>query len=255
MKSRSWMGARCTRGCGEHAVECGSWLPLSGGTQRRIRQSGGEPPHSTALRVRTASTARPFVQSRLVALLALCVASCVQPPVPAPQPVRAIAVFPPNNQTGDPLLIAGASFLEKYILSTQPYTVSDALAEEARAQLAKGGFEIIAAPVVDAATAHEVPLSADAAAGVAARNQLDGAVLYIEIRRWEPDVPFHPNFIIAWVTITLIDPNGTVLWTADHRSRPVPTPGVVNLGDAYADAAHRLISEMLAPLTPERPAS
>ena len=45
-------------------------------------------------------------------LAAVCVGACVRIRVPAPQPVRTIAVFPANNRTGDPLLIAGGSFLE-----------------------------------------------------------------------------------------------------------------------------------------------
>jgi hypothetical protein len=195
-------------------------------------------------------------RSLLAALLALCVVGCVRPQVPVPQPVRTIAVFPPNNRTGDPLLIAGASFIEKYVLPAERYTVADALAASARTQLAKSGFEVVAPAVVDAATAGQTPASAEAAAGMAAHNEIGGAVLYIEIRRWEPDVPFHPSFVIASVAMTLIDPSsGRVLWSADHPSRPVQTPGVINLGDAYAVAAQTLMTEMLAPLTPERPAS
>jgi hypothetical protein len=53
-------------------------------------------------------------------VLTLCLAGCVQQPQLAIVPVRTIAVLPPNNRTGDRLLIAGASFLEKYILSTEP---------------------------------------------------------------------------------------------------------------------------------------
>lgn len=190
-------------------------------------------------------------RSMQAALLALCAVGCARPPAPAPASVRAVAVFPANNQTGDPLLIAGGSLVEKYVLYTERYTVADALAAEARAELARRGFDITPPQVVDAATAGQTLPSAEQAATVAARHQLEGAVLYIDIRRWEPDVPFHPAFVIASVALTLVDASsGRVLWTADHPSRPVPTPGVANLGDAYSVAAHRLMAEMLAPLAP-----
>jgi hypothetical protein len=186
-------------------------------------------------------------------LLAFCLAGCARTPPPALQPVCTIAVLPANNRTGDPLLIAGASFLEKYVLPTGRYTVADAIAAEARAELAQRGFEVVAAQVVDAATNGQIPGSAEAAAGLAARNHVDGTVLYIEIRRWEPNVGAQPTFVIASVTATLIEPaTGRVLWTGEHPSRPVQTPGIINLGDAYAVAAHLLMTELLAPLVPQR---
>ena len=188
--------------------------------------------------------------SMLAALLALCAVGCARPPAPAPEPVRTVAVFPANNQTGDPLLIAGASFLEKYLLSTESYTVPDALTVEASAELVRHGFDVVPAQVVNAATVGQTPPSAEQAAAVAARHQIGGAVLYIDIRRWEADAGFHPTFIIASVTLTLVDvSSGRVLWTANHSSRPVQTPGVVVLGDAYSVAAHTLRAEMLAPLS------
>jgi hypothetical protein len=193
-------------------------------------------------------------------LLALFLAACAlpsAPPVaPALESIHTIAVFPPNNRTGDPLLIAGASFAEKYVLPTERYTVSDALAVEARTQLARHGINTIPTELVDAAIAVQPPSSAQDAAAVAARNHFEGTVMYIEIKRWEADVPYHPTFVIASVTITLLDPStGSVVWSADHPSRPVPTPGVISLGDAYSVAAHTLVTELLAPLVAERSAS
>jgi hypothetical protein len=165
-----------------------------------------------------------------------------------------VAVFPPNNRTGDLLLIAGASFYEKYVARTDRVTVPDVLASEARRQLARRGFTVVPPALLDAMTGDHAPAAAQDAAAGAARNKLDAAVLYIEIRRWEVDVPVHPTFVIASVAVTLIDPDGRVLWTLDHPSRPVATPGVVNLGDAYTIAAQRLMEEMLSALRPERPA-
>jgi len=39
---------------------------------------------------------------------------------------------------------------------------------------------------------------------------------------------------------------------AERRSAPVATPGEVNLGDAYLNAARTVMAELLAPLGPER---
>jgi hypothetical protein len=193
---------------------------------------------------------------RWLPLLVVC--GCARPPAVTllPSTVRTVAVFPPNNRTGDPLLIAGASFYEKYVARTDRITVPDALASEARRQLERRGFTVASPEQVDAMTGNHPPTSAPDAAAVAARNQLDAAVLYIEIRRWEVDVPTHPTFVIASVEVTLIDPaNGHVLWAMDHPSRPVATPGVVNLGDAYTIAARKVMEEMLATLGPEQPPS
>jgi hypothetical protein len=187
-------------------------------------------------------------------LLAVCVMGCVRTPPPLLLPVRSIAVFPPNNRTGDPLLIAGGSLLEKYILPTERYTVADALAANARSRLAEHGFEVVAQQVVDGATNGQTPASAQEAATLASRSHIDGAVLYIEIRRWEPNVGTEPTFIIASVAATLIEPaTGRVLWIGEHPSRPVQTPGIINLGDAYAVAAHTLMTGLLAPLAPPPP--
>jgi hypothetical protein len=187
-------------------------------------------------------------------LLILCLAACVRTPPPALQPVRSIAVFPASNRTGDPLLIAGASFLEKYVLPTERYTVADALAANARRQLAARGFEVVAPQLVDAATSGKTPASARDAAALAVRAGIEAAVLYIEIRRFEPNAGTEPTFIIASIAATLIEPaTGHVLWTGEHPSRPVQTPGIINLGDAYAVAARTVMRELLAPLAPEPP--
>ena len=201
-------------------------------------------------------SARPALWS----FLALLTFSCARPPAPVPPPspasVGAVAVLPPNNRTGDPLLIAGASFYEKYVARTDRITVPDVLAAEARFQLARRGFTVIARQTVEAATGDRAPADAQEAAAVATRNKIDATVLYIELRRWEADVPFRPQFVIASLEVFLIEPStGRVLWKVDHPSRPVPTKGVVNLGDAYDIAARTVMEEMLAGLGPERPGS
>ena len=67
-------------------------------------------------------------------ILALAVAiglGCARPAAPPPRDLpRQVAVLPPGNHTGDPLLVSGASFFERYALRTDRVTVSDALAAE-----------------------------------------------------------------------------------------------------------------------------
>lgn len=192
----------------------------------------------------------------LCSLLALVTFSCVRPlpPTAAPSPaaVHTIAVLPPNNRTGDPLLVAGASFFEQYVAHTERVTVPDLLAAEARLQLTRRGFTVAAPETVEAATCDQPPADSQQAAAVATRNQIAGSVMYIDLRRWEADAPSHPHFVIASLEVVLIEPSsGHVLWRVDHPSRPVPTRGVVNLGDAYVIAAHTVIDEMFGGLGPE----
>ena len=88
------------------------------------------------------------------ALLFFALASgCALSPTSSMQPVPAarIAVFPPNNETGDPLLVSGASALERYVLRTDRVTVPDILASEARLQLEQDGFIVVSPVLVDAA--------------------------------------------------------------------------------------------------------
>jgi hypothetical protein len=189
----------------------------------------------------------------LFVCLALCGAGCARPPplVSLPATAGTIAVFPPNNRTGDELVVAGGTLAEKYVFGTQRVTVPDVLAAEARWQLARRGYTLIASEAVDTALGPQRPDSPAAAATLATHQQLDASVLYIEIRRWEPNGPFTPDAVIVSVTVTLIDPStGRSLWTADHPSKPVSTPGVVNPGQAYEIAAGKVIAELFAGLGP-----
>ena len=184
-------------------------------------------------------------------LLGLCVAlGCartVATTTPLPVAGGAVAVFPPHNRTGDDLLIAGASYLEKYALRSDRITVPDVVVSEARRQLARRGSTVVPAETVDTATEGHTPTSAEEAAAAAARHGLEGSVLYVEIRRWEPDVAFRPSFVIVSLEMTLVDPETRrILWRADHPSRPIPTPGVATLGEAYTIAAQKVVEEMLS---------
>jgi hypothetical protein len=160
-------------------------------------------------------------------------------------------VLEPGNHTGDPLLVSGVSFLEKYVLRTDRVTVPDVLASEARLQLERHGFTVVAPDIVEQATGGRAPGSAESAAEIAAQAKLQGLVLWIDVRRWDPDAPTHPDYVIVALTADLIDATtGRVRWHAERSSRPVATPGEVALGPAYASAARKVMDELLAPLAP-----
>ena len=183
------------------------------------------------------------------------IAACARPlPPPPADMVRTVAVLPPANRTGDPLLVAGTSFLEKYALKSDRVTVPDVLASEARLQLARRGFTVVSADDVERATEGRAPGSPAAAAEIAFRAKLTGLALFLDVRRWEPDAPTHPTFVLVGLTASLVDPaTGRVVWSAERRMSPVPTPGEVALGPAYVTAARKVVDEVLAPLGPERP--
>lgn len=194
---------------------------------------------------------------RIAVLALVCLslqAACVRPAPPPASPQmhdQAIAVLPPNNRTGDSLLVAGASFFEKYATKSDRVTVADVLGSEARLQLTRRGYSVVPQETVDAAVGPHPPQAVADAISIANRGQITGRLLYIDIRRWEADVPYKPTFVIASVEIWLIDPNtGNLAWHIDHPSRPVPTNGVINVGDAYTLAAQELMEELLSPLGP-----
>src|SRR4029077_11964211 len=96
--------------------------------------------------------------------------SCPPPPTapPLPATVQTIAVLPPNNRTGDPLLVESVSFLHPYADRPGRVTVADVLATEARAQLARRGVKVMAPEAVTAAIGNQTPRSPEEAADLAA---------------------------------------------------------------------------------------
>ena len=194
---------------------------------------------------------------RLTTLMAVLLAGCasVAPP-PPPASVHSVAVFPPTNRTGDGLLVAGASLLEKYAFSTDRVTVPDVLAAELRSALMHRGFSVVSPDVVHGATGGRTVMSPDAAAEIARQGHLEAPVLLVAIDRWEPDADTHPAFVIVALEATLVDPaTGAVLWSAHRRARPIATPATVALGTAYEIAAHKAAEELVGPWGEERPAS
>jgi hypothetical protein len=187
----------------------------------------------------------------LLLLLPVLTLSCAAPPRPPalPATARTIAVLPPNNRTGDPLLIESASFLHPYADRPGRVTVADVLATEAREQLARRGIKVMAPEAVTAAIGNQTPRSSEEAADLAARGKLEGSALYIEIRRWEADMsPLHPRRVIVALEARLLDTaTGQTVWTAQRPLHPVSTPGAVVRWMAYTIAARKVAEELFTP--------
>ena len=139
-----------------------------------------------------------------------------------------MAVLPPNNRTGNELLVAGTGLIDRYVIRAEQVTVPDVLLSEARFQLQQKGFDVTGRPAVDAALKGRTPTSPASAAELASAGGLKNLVLYLELRRWEGDAPMHTSFVIVGLQATLIDPiTGKMM-----GSKP---PGGAG-GDARGDA-------------------
>lgn len=180
------------------------------------------------------------------------VAACASPPAPPSlRPGQAIAVLMPNNRSGEPLLVAGGSLLDRDVFRAEPVTVGDVLAAEVRFQLADRSVAVIPQAVMAQAIDGQVPQSPQAAGEIVARGKLDALALYLEIRRWEPDAPTQPAFVIVGASASLVDPaSGKVVWQLDRPALPIPTPGEVTLETAYETAARKLASQMVTAIKP-----
>jgi len=196
-----------------------------------------------------------MTRSRRVSCIVLLVAAgCARPAPPPPRDLpRTVAVLAPHNETGGRLPVAGSSLLERYAFDTRPVSVPEVLAAEARLELTSRGFTVVPADVVAEATGNRSPATAESAADMAKGAHLDGAALFIDLRRWEPDPPTEPRIVIVNLVVTLVDPSsGRTLWTNRWATRPVRTAGEVTLGSADIAAARTVIEAVLAPLVPAR---
>lgn len=182
----------------------------------------------------------------LVLTLGLVVAgACSKPFTAPPRSVTTVAVLPPNNRTGDPLLVAGGSFLEQYAFKTERITVPEALLAETRSYLEKRGYTVAPGEAVAAATSSKPPLSVADAARVATQLGV-GNVLYIEIRRWDAVDQSTPRAIIVSIAASLVEPSGRVVWQADRPAKPVQTEGAISQPTAYMIAVQKIVDELFA---------
>jgi hypothetical protein len=129
-------------------------------------------------------------------------------------------------------------------------TIGDVLAQQARAQLAAKGFDVIEPSVVKLATKDRVPTSPQMAAQILSEANLDAAALYIEVRRWLP-TPYERGMkadgVIVALDAALIDPKtGAILWQVHRPSRPVPLYGNVLTGQANVFVAETVMKEIFA---------
>ena len=191
----------------------------------------------------------------LLLLLPVLTLHCTHAPIapPLPATVQTIAVLPPNNRTGDLLLVESASFWDPEAARPGRVTVADALATEVREQLIRRGVTVTDPAVVTAAIGKQMPQSPEEAADMAVRGKLGDSVLYIEIRRWEAEMsPLHPRYVIVALEARLLDTaTGQAVWTAQRPLHPVPTPGVIVRWMAYTIAARKVAEELFASTTME----
>jgi hypothetical protein len=194
---------------------------------------------------------------RACLLLGLLALGCGVAPVPGPPAtVRTVAVLTPGNRTGDELLVAGTSVLERYAFGTERVTVPQVLAIELRAALARRGYAVTAPELVVAATEGRPVYGPEAAAEIARHGHLDEPVLMVVVDQWQPDAPTQPAFVIVALEAALVEPSsGTVLWHTRRRASPVATPGSVTLGAAYEIAVQKVVENLIEAWGTERPQS
>src|SRR5262249_46214362 len=153
------------------------------------------------------------IPSRRLAVLALVSACAARAPLPEPPTgVTTVAVAPVENKTGNALVVAGDSYVAKWI-GIKRRTVPDILHDELRAALRERGFTV--------ADAGWVPK------------------LRVTIMRFEPDLPLLAQ-VDAGVVATLTAPDSTEKWRLDQPHRLISTAGSPKLEAAYETAARTL---------------
>jgi hypothetical protein len=189
--------------------------------------------------------------------LSMLTLSCAARPLaPPPVPAQTVAILPPNNRTGDPLVVGGESLWDVFFTQSRQATVADVLVAEARAQLEQRGFRVVPTTVVEAAIGDRSLNSVEEAAELAAQGKLEGNVFYIEIKQWESDTPIGPIRVFVSLNASLIDAaSGRIVWTTHRPLQPVPTPGAINQSTAYMIAAHQVTEELLSSWGTKRPPS
>jgi len=191
---------------------------------------------------------RPQAIRALAVLLPALITGCPHPPAPPPPSVALVAVLPPGNRTGDVLLAAGGSLVEKYALGSARVTVPDLLQGEARAVLRERGVSVVGPEIVAAAIPPAAAENADEAVAALAKAGITGAGLRLDVWRWEPETGTQPAAVLVGLEATLIDVTSRrILWHSRPPVHPVPTAGAVTLGAAYEIAVRSAVAEVLEP--------
>jgi len=93
------------------------------------------------------------------------------------------------------------------------------------------------------------------AAQILQEAHLDATVLYIEVRRWEPNTSgMKIDGVIVALDVMMVDPKtGTALWRVHRSSRPVPLYGVLLRGQANIVVAETVMKEVFASVGSRQP--
>jgi hypothetical protein len=196
---------------------------------------------------------RKMIRIGFVSVLLTAVGCAPTVVTPMPQTVRRIAVLPPYR-LGTADIHPAATDIQAPALPSR--TIGDLLAQQARAQLAEKGLEVLDPIDVKVATRDRTPTSPQMAAKIMEEAQLDAAALYIEVRRWEP-TPYERGMkadgVIVALDVMMVDPKtGAILWQVHRPSRPVPLYGVVLTGQAHVFVAETVMREVFALLGSKR---
>jgi hypothetical protein len=177
------------------------------------------------------------------ALLAIALLTgCARPQAPPPPRMATIAVLPVGNRTGETLLVAGGSVIEKYALGTPRVTVPDLVEMEARQFLRECGGRVEEPEALVGVKSENV----SDLVGALAAAKFDGAALRLDVWRWERDDGTHPAFVVVGLDATLIDvASRRTMWQWRRPPRPIATPGAVTLGIADQIAVRAAIAELL----------
>lgn len=195
--------------------------------------------------------------TRIVLVSALLGAiACTTSPIVTslPPTVRRVAVLPPYQPGAADARATGA---ESNVPGLPSRTIGDVLAQQARAQLAAKGFDVVEPSIVKLATKDRVPTSPQMAGQILSEANLDAAALYIEVRRWLP-TPYERGMkadgVIVALDVTMVDPKtGAMLWEIHRPSRPVPLYGNVLTGQANVFVAEMVMQEVFAQLGSRQP--
>jgi hypothetical protein len=199
---------------------------------------------------------RKMIRIGFVSVLLTAVGCAPTVVTPMPQTVRRIAVLPPYR-LGTADIHPAATDIQAPALPSR--TIGDLLAQQARAQLAEKGLEVLDPIDVKVATRDRTPTSPQMAAKIMEEAQLDAAALYIEVRRWEP-TPYERGMkadgVIVALDVMMVDPKtGAILWQVHRPSRPVPLYGVVLTGQANVFVAETVMREIFAQLGSRKPSA